>query len=103
MHISLSVDLIRGCCVRGKTHNSVHKAGDIVQVIGKPITDVMKELNGLRQMSHCVPDTHCTLHHLTQTHTQTFLYTLNTGCIVAVLYMFKLQFPPYRGFSSRSL
>lgn len=79
-----AVNLIKGCCVCGKTHNSVDEGGDIMQVIRKSVTDVIKKLNGLGQMSHCVPDKHCTVHHLTQKHTQTLICILKKSYIVEI-------------------
>lgn len=43
------------------THNSADEGGNIGEVVWEPFADVMKELNGLRQVSYSVPDTHRTV------------------------------------------
>lgn len=62
------------------SYNSANKGGNIVEVIREPFADITKELNGLRQVSHRVPDTHCTVHCLTNTHKCNSLHTFNRTC-----------------------
>lgn len=51
------------------SHNSADEGSDMLEVIWEPVTDITKELNGLRQVSHTVSDTHRTVNGLWQTHT----------------------------------
>lgn len=60
------------------THNSADDGRDVVQVIREAMTDIMKELNGLRQVSHQVPNAHCTAHRLTHKHN--VLHTSERTC-----------------------
>lgn len=57
---------IAGACKMCASHNSADEGGDVVEVIWEALTDIMKELNGLRQVSHSVPDTHRTVNRLRQ-------------------------------------
>lgn len=52
---------------RHASHYSVDEGSDVGEVVREPFTDVPKELNGLRQPAHCVPDTHRTANRLSQT------------------------------------
>lgn len=59
------------------THNSADEIGDIVEIIRDPFTDIMKQLNGLRQVSHRIPDTHRTVNRLRQKQENTDLSTFS--------------------------
>lgn len=64
-----------------ESHNSADEGGNVVDVIREPFTDIMKKLNGLRQVSHRVPDTHRIVQCLTNTHKCSILYTINRTCM----------------------
>lgn len=59
-----------------ESHNSADEGGNVVDVIREPFTDITKELNGLRQVSHRVSDTHRIVQCLTNTHKCSILYTI---------------------------
>lgn len=42
-------------------YNPTDEGGDIAEVIREAFADIVEQLNGLRKVSYCVPDTHCTV------------------------------------------
>lgn len=51
-------------------YNSTDEGGDVAEVIREAFTDITEQLNGLRKVSYCVPDTHCAVDGLCK-HTNT--------------------------------
>lgn len=51
------------------SHYSADEGSDVGELVWAPYADVVKELNGLRQPAHFVPDTHRTGYRLAQTQT----------------------------------